>query len=107
MLPADPLRYDLTPRAVADLEEVWRYGAETWSVAQADLFVDDLVALFQLIASAPEMARERAEFSPPVRIHAHRDQLIVYRVEPDHILIIRILGGATNWQAVLNRMGSV
>ena len=50
------------------------------------------------------MARERPEFSPPVRIHVCREHLIVYRVEDERILIIRILGGMSDWQAVLRRL---
>ncbi len=36
MAPAEPDAYRLTPRALADLDDIWRHSAETWSVAQAD-----------------------------------------------------------------------
>ena len=96
--------YGLTPRALADLEDIWRYSATTWSLAQAESYIDDLSAAFSQLAATPAMARERPEFSPPVRIHVCREHLIVYRVEDERILIIRILGGMSDWQAVLRRL---
>ena len=61
--------YRLTPRALADLEDIWRYSAETWSAAQADQHVDALAQSFGMITALPVLARERLEFTPPVRIH--------------------------------------
>ena len=49
----------------------------------------------------PEMARERPEFDPPVRIHPSAEHLIVYRLEDDHRAILRVLGGGQDWQAIL------
>ncbi|MDP2697052.1 type II toxin-antitoxin system RelE/ParE family toxin [Thalassospira sp.] len=94
--------YQLTHKAIADLDDIWRYSAETWSVAQADRFIDDLVHLFDILADMPTMARERPEFSPPVRLHPFGSSLIVYRVDPDHITILRLLGGSQNWQDILH-----
>lgn len=79
------------PLAEDDLIGIWLYGYEQWGIAQADRYADDLEAQFILLASSPEMCRERAEFKPPVRIHNHVSHLIIYTVEGDHIVIIRVL----------------
>ncbi|SHM89717.1 type II toxin-antitoxin system RelE/ParE family toxin [Roseibium suaedae] len=97
-------RYRLTPKALGDLEEIWRYSAETWSSDQADIYIDELSHLFETIAVSPDMARERTEFTPPVRIHPHRSHLIVYTMERDEVIILRLLGGAQNWQAILSAL---
>lgn len=95
--------YRLTPRALDDLEEIWRYTAETWSVGQADRFTDDLARVFETLAALPSLARERPEFDPPVRIHTHERHLIVYVVaEDDQVDIVRLLGGRQDWMAILN-----
>lgn len=45
------------------------------------------------------MARERAELSPPVRIHPFKAHLVVYLSESEtDILIIRVRHGHEDWQ---------
>ena len=39
----------------------------------------------------PEMAVERRDFQPPVRIHHYEKHLIIYVIEDGGILIVRIL----------------
>lgn len=93
--------YRLTPRALDDLEEIWRYTAETWSIIQADRYTDDLARVFETIATLPTLARERTEFDPPVRIHTHESHLIVYVLTDDHVVILRLLGGRQDWVSIL------
>ena len=50
------------------------------------------------------MAREWTEFDPPVRIHVHRSHLIVYTQRDDHIVVLRVLGGRQDWQAILRAL---
>ena len=88
-------RYRLTPRALADLDEIWRFSA------QADRYADTLADLFETIATMPTLARERAEFTPPVRIHAHEAHVIVYTIAADHVVILRLLGGRQDWVSIL------
>ncbi|MBO6561105.1 MAG: type II toxin-antitoxin system RelE/ParE family toxin [Nisaea sp.] len=96
-----PTHYRLTPRARADLEEIWLYSEETWSAEKADDYIDALTEGFEALLRVPEMARERTELRPPVRIHPLGGHLIVYRILEDHIEIVRLLGGRQNWVAIL------
>lgn len=77
--------------AQADLSYIWSHGSTNWGVEQADRYVDGLLSLFDLLAEFPEIARERTEFSPPVRIHPSGVHLIIYRLEGQEVEIIRIL----------------
>lgn len=99
-----PLSYRLKPKALEDLEEIWRYTAETWSLSQADIYQDALANSFKLIAGMPEVARERMEFDPPVRIHVHQSHLIVYIILDEHIEIVRVLGGRQDWHTILQAL---
>lgn len=94
-------RYRLSPRALADLDDIWRFSAESWSIEQADRYIDDLVRIFELIATMPTLAREHSEFKPPVRIHVHESHLIVYTIAEDHVSIMRLLGGRQDWVSIL------
>lgn len=49
----------------------------------------------------PGRARERPEFDPPVGIHPSGAHIVVYRIEGDHLAILRVLGGRQDWQAIL------
>lgn len=97
-----PPAYRLTPRALSDLDDIWRFSAERWSVDRADIYLDELVRTFELIASVPTLARERPEFTPPVRIHSHGSHLIVYSAEADGVVVFRLLGSRQDWAAILN-----
>ena len=58
-------------------------------------------ATFRLLRQFPELARERDEIVPPVRVHPHRAHLIVYRVGEDAVEVIRVLHSRQDWQALL------
>lgn len=101
MSSGEPRQYRLAPRALDDLDGIWRYSAETWSIEQADQYVDELVRMLESIAAMPSMARERGEFTPAVRIHAHEGHLIVYTIAEDHVVVLRLLGGRQDWMSIL------
>lgn len=102
MLSADAARHRLAPRAIADLDDIWRYSAERWSLERADRYIDEMVRAFELVASIPTLARERPEFKPPVRIHAHQSHVIVYALGADEVIILRVLGGRQDWVSILS-----
>jgi len=93
--------YRLAPAAETDLEDIWLYTARNWSIEQADLYADALENAFDTLVAMPKIARERREFDPPVRVHPSGQHVIVYRIEADHLLILRVLGGRQNWQSFL------
>ena len=92
----------LRPAAEADLADIWLHGAANWGVEQAERYADGLFALFDLLVDFPEMAREREEFSPPVRIHPTGAHLVIYRRTDEKIEIIRILHGHQKLTAYLS-----
>ena len=73
----------------------------TWGSDQADRYADGLFAVFDLLAEFPELAREREEFLPPVRIHPSGSHLVIYRLEGQGVEIIRILHAHQNLTAYL------
>ena len=93
--------YLLTPAAQTDLNDIWDYTARTWSPEQASLYVRNLKQTLQMIVSQPKLARERNEISPPVRIHPYASHLIIYRIEDNQVLVIRIVNARQSWQTLL------
>lgn len=93
--------WTLRPAAEADLSEIWLHGVDRWGVEQAEHYADSLFAVFDLLADYPELARERGEVTPPVRIHPSGSHLVLYRLEGQGIEIIRILHAHQNLMAYL------
>ncbi|THV23107.1 type II toxin-antitoxin system RelE/ParE family toxin [Peteryoungia ipomoeae] len=96
--------FTLAPRAIRDLEEIWAYGADTWSVAQADTYLDGLNQVFEVIAGSPLLFRLQSEFDPPVRVHVYQSHLVIFVCDDQHVTIVRVLGGRQNWQALLHAL---
>lgn len=98
---SNPIAYQLSPAAQRDMEDIWLYSAQKWSLAQADRYTDIIEDTFDRLLFMPETARERPEFHPPVCIHPSAEHLIIYRVERDQLIILRLLGAGQAWQAIL------
>ena len=92
------MRPRLTRAAEEDVIHVYLESARLFGRLQADRYLDGLERAFDFVADQPLAARERREISPPVRLHVYGAHIIVYLVEPDGVLILRIRHGHENWQ---------
>lgn len=95
---AGPLKdYRLRPAAQRDLEAIWLFTAERWSPAQAEAYLKGLRATLDMLLGNPLIARERRDLAPGLRVHPYRSHIIIYRVESDHLDVIRIRHGSEDW----------
>jgi len=82
--------YALSPLAEIDLEEIWFYTFQNWSLAQADTYHRDLVATFEGLASDTKRGQNvsvRPDYLKcPVGSH-----MIYFRDHGDQIEVIRVL----------------
>jgi toxin ParE1/3/4 len=85
------MSYKLTPEAENDLIKIYLFGFQNFGEAQAENYFSELEEVFRMLGETPLICRERLEFSPPVRIHPHGRHLIVYVIDTDRILIVRVL----------------
>ena len=83
-------RYRLYPRARADLEEIWLYTLEAWSLDQADIYINDITRVFEGSAKGTISGRfvdvQEGYLKYPVGSH-----MTYYRRFPSHIDVVRIL----------------
>ena len=92
------MRYVLSAEAEEDVIRVAEYGMRNFGRAHAQRYHDELFETLALIALHPEMARERHEIRPPVRIHPFKAHLIVYIVGEDGVVfVIRVRHGHEDW----------
>jgi len=85
------MTYKLTPEAETDLIEIYVYGFQRFGETQAEQYFSELENCFEVLSQTPLICRQRPEFIPPVRIQHRGRHLVVYVIQDDRILIIRVL----------------
>jgi toxin ParE1/3/4 len=85
------MTYRLSDAAEADLDGILDYTWTRYGADQAKRYYLELRDTMALLAGAPLIARERRGLTPPVRIHPHKQHLIVYQAREGHVLIVRVL----------------
>ena len=91
--------YRFSNPARQDIIDIFLRGAEIFGDAQADRYLAGLHDGFAFLADSPKAARERTEFKRPVRVHPYKAHLVIYRIDGDDILILRLRHGHEDWQA--------
>ena len=96
------MAHRVSPQAEADLDDIWYHVAtQSGNVEVADRFIDSLTHRFFLLASHPYIGRARDEdFGVGSRSFPVDDYVIVYRVEGEDVLILRVAQGRRDIEAL-------
>ena len=86
-------RVIITPRARADLDEIWSHIALD-SPSAADRLIDRIVARCQGLADHPHLGPARLEIAADARGLVIGDYLTLYRVLGADAQIVRVVHGA-------------
>ena len=90
--------FRLTVQAEEDIVGIAEAGFRLFGETQALTYHQQLFEMFELIAASPQMARERHEITPPVRVHPFKSHMIIYVLtEPNEILIVRVRHSHEDW----------
>ena len=94
--------FRVAPQAESDLDEIWYFLAtESSNVDVADRVIDSITARFVLLARQPYIGRRRDEdLRPGVRSFVVGEYVIAYRVDGDNVLILRVLRGSRDIEAL-------
>jgi len=74
-----------------DLIEIYQYTFETYGKAKAESYFAELIDAMVIISESPYIYRERTEFVSPVRIARAGQHLVVYSIEENFVLVLRVL----------------
>jgi toxin ParE1/3/4 len=85
------MRLTLSPRAHADLDEIWDYSAEKWNAERADSYISEIWKTVELIADEPGLGRSCDEIREGYFKFPSGSHLIFYKKTNENIEIVRVL----------------
>lgn len=92
------MSYRLTREADRDIEAILEDGIDRFGHARAVGYIRGLERAFEDLAAFPRMAQERTEAKPAVRLRPYGSHLILYRLEGDDVLVLRVRHGREDWR---------
>ena len=99
--------YRLSPEAERDLQSIWLYTFGEWGQAQADLYIDRLVACFAEIAAQPQRGQDVGYIRLGYRRRRMGRHGIYYRVTGYGVAVIRILHERMSVSLHLSESGDI
>ena len=84
-----PVRLSL--KAKQDFIDILRYTGETWGPKQVQAYRDKIDSALQLIGRTPAISRGDGDEAGAHRIFLVGAHVVVYRIEPTRVGVIRIL----------------
>lgn len=81
----------LSPRAKADIEEIWDYTVEHWSVGQAEIYIRQVQTAIHVVAAKPEIAKSCEAIRTGYWKYPAGSHVIFFKLISDGIDVVRIL----------------
>ncbi|MEI7725101.1 MAG: type II toxin-antitoxin system RelE/ParE family toxin [Bacteroidota bacterium] len=86
------VKYRLSNEAVKDLESIWAYTYEKWSVDQADRYYNLIINEIEYIVTNPFSGKPMDHIKEGFRASTVKSHLVFYKISKDQpVLIVRIL----------------
>jgi toxin ParE1/3/4 len=83
--------YRLSHYARRDLDDIWDYSRDQWGKRRATTYLQDLLAVIELIAERPDIGQALEPPDEGFRKRPVGSHVIFYRLENDAVEIARIL----------------
>lgn len=84
-------KISLTPEAIRDLEKIFLYTADQWSIKQAIKYQDEFNLAFNEIVKLPSIGKKYYFRKGNYRKQKVGKHLIFYKLKTDECLVVRIL----------------
>jgi toxin ParE1/3/4 len=97
------MAHQVAPQAEVELDSIWYYVAnESGSIEIADRLIDSITERFLLLSRNPRLGRRRdEELRPGLRSFPAGEYIILYRIEVEDVLILHVIRGSRNIEALL------
>ena len=90
--------YVLSPRAQADIDEIWEYTANRWDVDQANRYILEIRRAIEVVASDPRRGRSCDHIRAGYRRYSAGAHVLFFRIIADRIDVMRILHQRMDFQ---------
>jgi toxin ParE1/3/4 len=99
------MAHRISPQAEADLDSVWLYVAkDSGSMDVATRLIDSISGRFVFLSGFPYAGRSReSDFGKGSRSFAAGEYVILYRIEDEDILILRVAHGRRLLEELFSR----
>lgn len=85
------LRLEIREAAYLDLENIWNYTLETWSLRQADKYYNDIIEAIEFLCTAPKSGKSAEHLRKGYSTFKVNSHLIFYITTDIELDVIRIL----------------
>ena len=86
-----PLPYVISKKAIFDLEEIWHYTVEKWSLDQADHYYNLIFDEIHFICKNTIAGKSMEHIRKGYRASKVKSHFIFYRIQNNTVEVIRIL----------------
>jgi len=98
------MTHRLAPQVEVELDDIWYYIArDSGSMEIADRLIDSITDGFFLLGNHPYVGRLRDDLRPGLRSFPVGQYVIVYRVDGIDVLILHVMHGRRDIQAMFGR----
>jgi toxin ParE1/3/4 len=85
-------KYIISEKALEDINKIWIYTAENWSIEQADRYYDLILDEIEYVAQKFEMARDFGSIRKSYRYSKIKSHLIFFKIDKNkEIEVVRVL----------------
>lgn len=87
------MRYKISAKAAEDIENIWLYTVETWSLEQADRYLDLIFDEIEYLAANPTAGKDFSHVRKNYRRSNVKSHIVFYRhlKNQSDIEVIRVL----------------
>jgi|SRR3954469_17954711 toxin ParE1/3/4 len=85
------MNYVVSPRAQADIDEIWEYSADRWDIDQANRYISEIRSAIEIVASDPRRGRSCDEIRRGYRRFSAGSHVMFFRIVGDQIDVVRVL----------------
>jgi toxin ParE1/3/4 len=85
------MNYQISEKAIEDLEQIWLYTFENWSLEQADRYYKLIIQEIQYIAKHPESGKSIDFVRKGYKVVKVKSHIVCYKSTDEIVFVVRIL----------------